>query len=67
MIYGILCLMVGIIAGARIGAKFARRRDAAPRPIDLSPAPAETIAGGLNGQQRKTVTVCGYEWELRQP
>lgn len=64
---GFACTLVGIVIGAFIGAKFARRRDAAPQPINLYPTGDDTLKTQINGHYGKTVIMCGREWELRQP
>ena len=61
-IYGILCLMLGGVVGAFIGAKFARRRKETPKPIDLSAEEQNAIGARLNAPRR--IVRCGYEWTV---
>ena len=63
--FGFVCILLGAAIGAILGAKFARRRDPAPRPINLSGEYVDALTGQINA--KKTVVMCGREWELRQP
>jgi hypothetical protein len=65
-LYGLLCLALGIAIGAFIGAKFARRRDVAPAPVDLSGVDYTGLKTPENGVYRH-VTICGADWEVRTP
>lgn len=62
--FGFVCILLGAAIGAILGAKFARRRDAAPQPINLDD---DALKTQINGHYGKTVIMCGREWELRQP
>lgn len=65
--FGFVCILLGAAIGAILGAKFARRRDAAPQPINLYPTDGNAFKTQKNGLYGKTVIMCGREWELRQP
>ena len=65
-LYGLLCMALGIVIGAFFGAKFARRRDKAPTPIDLSGGGNTGLKTPENGVYRH-VTICGADWEVRTP
>lgn len=53
-------LFLGIIWG-----KKSQKRDEAPTPVYLSTLPTKRENGAKNN--RKTVIMCGYEWEVIQP
>ena len=61
-VYGILCMALGGVVGAFIGAKFARRRKETPRPIDLSAEEQDTLGTRLNAPRR--IVINGYEWTV---
>lgn len=65
--FGLVCILLGAAIGAILGAKFARRRDAAPQPINLYPMDDDALKTQINRHYVKTVIMCGREWELRQP
>lgn len=53
-------LFLGITLG-----KKAQKRAEAPTPVYLSTLPIKRENGAKNN--RKTVVMCGYEWEVIQP
>lgn len=59
----VLCVLLGGVSGAFLGAKFARRRDSAPTPIDLSYDATNPVNGGV--RREKTVVSGGAVWYLR--
>lgn len=64
-VYGILCMMLGGITGAFIGAKFDRRRDVAPTPVDLSYDTQNRVNGAYNAKHGECVMICGKEmWRM---
>lgn len=56
----ILIWFIGYSMGKR-----AKKRDEAPTPVYLSTLPIKRENGAKNN--RKTVIMCGYEWEVIQP
>lgn len=61
-IYGIMCILLGGVTGAFIGAKFARRRKEAPCPVDLSAVEQNAIGARLNAPRR--VVINGTVWTV---
>lgn len=62
VVYGLTCLALGGVIGAFIGARFACRRDVAPKPVYL-PAYAQNRINEQNIADKK-VTICGAEWTV---
>ena len=61
-VYGILCMALGGVVGAFIGAKFAHIRKETPCPIDLSAEEQNTLGTRLNAPRR--IVINGYEWTV---
>ena len=61
-VYGILCMTLGSVVGAFIGAKFARRRKETPCPVDLSAEEQNALGARLNVPRR--IVINGYEWTV---